>query len=617
MSGRSLVTGFGLAALLASVAAGGGVEKKLVQYGWDIRFPAHVAEDIGEMETNPFDGIMTRTNENSFSHVFWNKDLNEAETEAYLKAMASIEWKKFTDNFFMMYSRSTMDWFSEEAWGPEGWVLRNVRLCAKAARLGRCVGLGFDPEAFWGPDPWDYGKQPHRNEKPAAEYRAVVRKRGRQFMDAIESEIPNPVFLTLYWGIKYTPVAEIAKATDAQIVDTIVAEAQHYGLLHDFMLGMLEAADKGTTIVDGNEAAYWHSTREHFLSSCHFMRQTMLGAIPEELRDKYRAQVRVGQAIYADTHMNARLTGQHTYATYMTPEERAMMMEYVVHLALNHSDRYVWFYSELPSYMTDRHIEPGMRPAIQRALQKVARSEELGFDMKPIIDKVSKEYNQRQWGSFEPFRAEIAQAVGQPKIDGKLDEEVWEKASELGPFVNFRTAATSLDTSTMAWMAYDETNLYVGVRCEDPMTDKGSVDNMQNQEDEPGYRGSSIAQVAIADDDKASKYYYIMVAYDNQRWDALTPRGDYPNEINGKNSSWNGAYEHATHVGEVFWSVEMAIPWATLNKQAPTAGDRLKGNIRLCAGYREAHGCKEYATWSPMVMPRTMEARNFGTWVFK
>jgi len=613
---RSWVMGMALAGLLVSLASAAGVEKKLVQYGWDIKCPAYVAEHIREMERKPFDGTMTRTDPNGFSHVFWNKKLNEAETAGYLKAMASIKWKKFTDNFFMTYARSNMDWFSEEDWGPDGWVLRNAKLCGKAARVGRCVGICFDPEAFWGPEPWNYGKQIHRKEKTVAEYRAIVRKRGRQFIDAIESEMPNPVFLTFFWGVRYAPVAKIAEATDPKMVDKIVAEASSYGLLHDFMLGILEGADKGTTIVDGNESAYWNSTPERFLRDYHFIRQTMLGAIPEELRDKFRAQVQVGQAIYADVHMNTRLSGQHTYATYMTPEERARMMEYIVYLALKHSDRYVWFYTELPSYFDDRYVEPGMIPAIARARRKISRNEELGFDMKSILARVSKAYNQRQWGSFEPLKAEIARAVARPKIDGKLDDEVWKNASKLGPFVNFRTAATSLETKTTAYMAYDETNLYIGVRCDDPATDKLSVDNIQNTEGEVIGAGN-LVQVAIGADAQSSKYYYITIAYDNQRWDALTPRGDYPNEINGKNSSWDGKYEHATHVDKSFWSLEMAIPWATLRKQAPKPGDEIKGNIRLGAGYRESHGRREYSSWSPMVMPRNMEAKNFGTWVFK
>ena len=102
----------------------------LVQYGFDVQGPAYVAEHIREMEKKPFDGIMMRTGPNGFSHAFYNKKLNDAETAACLEAMKNIKWEKFTDNFFMMYSRSTMDWFSEEDWAPDGWVLRNVRLCA-------------------------------------------------------------------------------------------------------------------------------------------------------------------------------------------------------------------------------------------------------------------------------------------------------------------------------------------------------------------------------------------------------------------------------------------------------------------------------------------------------
>jgi len=55
---------------------------------------------------------------NGFSHAFYNKTLNGAETAAYLKTMASIKWEKFTDNFFCIYCQSNMDLFTDVLAGP-------------------------------------------------------------------------------------------------------------------------------------------------------------------------------------------------------------------------------------------------------------------------------------------------------------------------------------------------------------------------------------------------------------------------------------------------------------------------------------------------------------------
>ena len=86
----------------------------------------------------------------------------------------------------------------------------------------------------------------------------------------------------------------------------------------------------------------------------------LVGAIPEALRYKYRAQVRMGQAVYADVHSNTR--GQAYPSTFMTPEERAMAMEWVVYHALKNSDKYVWFYTEKPAYLVNRLVAPQMIP---------------------------------------------------------------------------------------------------------------------------------------------------------------------------------------------------------------------------------------------------------------
>ena len=126
MRTRSSIVGMVVAGFVVSVVSAAGLEKKLIQYGWDCQSPAYIAEHVREMEKHPFDGIVTRAD--SFSNVFAVKDLDDAKTAGYMEAMASIKWGKFTDNFFMMYSRSNMDWFSERDWGPEGWVLRNARL---------------------------------------------------------------------------------------------------------------------------------------------------------------------------------------------------------------------------------------------------------------------------------------------------------------------------------------------------------------------------------------------------------------------------------------------------------------------------------------------------------
>jgi len=625
MRTRSWMVGIVLAGLVVSVASAAGLEKKLINFGWDMCNPRQLEEKIGELQRLPFDGLTVRVKE---LERIWGtgargisdvpgKDVDAALVEANVEAMSRVKWGKFTDNFMYMkpgYGVAAVDWFDEAAWGDDGYVIERVRAYARIGHAGKCKGMLFDPEA--GDVVWEFQKQPRRDEKGIAAMRAMVRKRGAQFIDAIEAEMPNPVFLTLFWSFnKVTGLREVAYAQDPERINEIIGGVR-YGLLHDFMLGIVEGADRGTMVVDGNEVSYYADDFEDYNADYHYIRHTMLGAVPEELRYKHRAQVYVGHAIYADLYHNTR--GIAYPYTFMTPEERAVAMEWVVYHALKNSDKYVWFYTEKIHYLRNVRVPPEMIPAIERARQKVARNEKIGFDYNPLRERAGKALRQAVWGAFEPSKAQIVRAISTPKIDGKLDDDLWKNASQLGPFQNFRTATQELHTKTTAFMTYDDTNLYIAFRCEDPAMDKLSDGGYDiRAEGEVYVSGRNCVEVEIAADADASKFYDIKVNFKNHRWDSLSVAYVWPNEIDGKNSSWDGEYETATHVDKTFWSLEIAIPWATLNRQVPKAGEQIKGNLIFRGGQRGPLEFFELSSWSQRVRYRGVEAKHFGTWEFK
>ena len=64
----------------------------------------------------------------------------------------------------------------------------------KAAKIGRCVGIVFDPEPY-GDNPWAYtGK----NKPKFCRGRGPGWKRGVQFMSAIQAELPDVRLLTFF-----------------------------------------------------------------------------------------------------------------------------------------------------------------------------------------------------------------------------------------------------------------------------------------------------------------------------------------------------------------------------------------------------------------------------------
>ena len=159
--------------------------KKLIEFGWDVPYPEFVRDHIREMETRPFDGVIFRTRE--YNHAFDTRPWAESAFKPDMDALSAIRWDKFTDNFLTLYAASNwkMDWYDDAQWKV---IAANMRLFSQAAKAGRCVGVCFDNEPY-GNDPWVFtGKFP---EKSYDEVASQVRKRGYQFMTALQSSMPK------------------------------------------------------------------------------------------------------------------------------------------------------------------------------------------------------------------------------------------------------------------------------------------------------------------------------------------------------------------------------------------------------------------------------------------
>ena len=115
-----------------------GVSKKIIEVGQDIPSPDYVNANIRAMEKRPFDGVTMRLpNDVGAGRIFdvkaWDAtdDGRAKKQQREMATLSSISWgERFTDNFVLLYARSTMDWFSDDDWAK---VLENVRFCARAA----------------------------------------------------------------------------------------------------------------------------------------------------------------------------------------------------------------------------------------------------------------------------------------------------------------------------------------------------------------------------------------------------------------------------------------------------------------------------------------------------
>jgi len=198
-----------------------------------------------------------------WNHAFDPRPWDEAKLKPQLDDLAATEWKTFTDNFLCLYAANNwkMGWFNDEQWKS---ITANLRLSARAAKTGRCVGIVFDPEPY-GDNPWAYAGK--NKDHSFAEVEAQVRKRGVQFMTALQTELPEVRLLTFFHQSLFDELLARPDLQDRQLR----LSRQPWALLSAFWNGALEVAAPGVRIIDGYELAYYYTAREPFSQGAYSM----------------------------------------------------------------------------------------------------------------------------------------------------------------------------------------------------------------------------------------------------------------------------------------------------------------------------------------------------------
>jgi len=356
--------------------------KKVIEYGWDVPYPDFVEQNIQEMEKRPFEGIIFRTK--GFDHAFDTSAWRQEELQPQLDTLAKIKWRKFTDNFLTLYAanKAGMNWFNDEHWKN---IEDNLRLFSLAVKTGRCVGVCFDPEPY-GTDPWVYPGS--YKDKSFDEVGEQVRKCGRQFIRALEANMPKLRVLSFF---QFGLYGDIVDEPDPKIRQNRLLK-RWMVLLPSFYIGILEGASSTTILIDGNESAYYYESPDSFYRAYHLIRQRAQAFVPEDLRQKYNAQVQAGMALYIDQTL-ARRT-QETTSHFLSPQEQLRFFEHNAYYALSATDEYVWCYSERMNWWLppekveqDRVLPAGVEEALIIARQKHEQGKPLGFDIKEMIEK--------------------------------------------------------------------------------------------------------------------------------------------------------------------------------------------------------------------------------------
>lgn len=165
-----------------------------------------------------------------------------------------------------------------------------------------------------------------------------------------------------------------------------------------------------------------------------------------------------------------------------------------------------------------------------------------------------------------------------PKIDGKLDDVAWQKASIIDNFTTFEpNPGNPCSQQTEVKIAYDNTAIYVCAHLFDEAPD------------------SILKQLGVRDAISANADYF-GVFFDTYNDDqngfgfvvsAANVQSDAKYSASGEDWSWNGVWSSQARIVENGWIVEMKIPYQTLRFAKAEVQDWGLGFMRQIRRIRE------------------------------
>jgi hypothetical protein len=163
------------------------------------------------------------------------------------------------------------------------------------------------------------------------------------------------------------------------------------------------------------------------------------------------------------------------------------------------------------------------------------------------------------------------------RVDGKLDEEVYQHEQSFGDFVQVvpKYGAT-ISEKTEVWVMYDDENMYVACRCWDSAPPEKWIVNELRRDTNQLRQNDHIGVMFDTFYDRRSGFLF----YSNP----IGARADYSVvDEGGSNTDWNPVWESKTGRFDGGWTIEMAIPFKSLRyRSGPNQvwGIQLRRSIR-------------------------------------
>lgn len=204
---------------------------------------------------------------------------------------------------------------------------------------------------------------------------------------------------------------------------------------------------------------------------------------------------------------------------------------------------------------TVRQMETLLAKAKQEVAGDAQASKRLAYYAGPFAEffKESKDYH--EGSSLRPL---LAQKVGEnPKIDGKLDDEVWKRAQEI-PFVlgwDKTKKAPKYPTTVKAVWTFE--GITFGFRMTEPTPDRLER-GIKGRDDSMAWWDDNVEMLFDVTGKNEGEFYHFIYNPNAAVADAK-----------GKDFTWSGdGIKAATHVGKDFWSLEVFVPYSQFPEAA-------------------------------------------------
>jgi hypothetical protein len=215
----------------------------------------------------------------------------------------------------------------------------------------------------------------------------------------------------------------------------------------------------------------------------------------------------------------------------------------------------------------------------------------------------------------DPKSTTVPRIRAQIKVDGVLDEQAWQQAARLTPFVR-NDAMTPARVGTEVRLWYDEAALYLGWICEDY-----DIQATFSERDSRFWE-EEVVEFFVTPQ-ALGRYFELQWNPLGGTFDAIITNDLGPDgrsrQFKGDWSFTAAGMTYAVRVdGSVQnssdrdqrWTVEVRVPFADLNVPTPERGDVWRGSFYRFN--RDHDGEPEPLSWSPTIWPGFHQPARFG-----